>query len=163
MSNFKWVVLILAIVVVGGGAIYLINNGKLGPTVVTVTGTPSAPAASAVNNGPSDYQAVFLINNQVYFGKLSDRNSQFPTLTDVYYLQVNQPIQPAQGKAPATQPDISLVKLGGELHGPTDEMKLNRDQILLIEDLRADSNVVRAIKAYKDNLAKPAATKTQTP
>ena len=107
------------------------------------------------------YQAVFLNNNQVYFGKLANENSQFPVLTDIYYLQVNQAIQPAQtvkGVTPAANPEINLVKLGGELHGPTDMMSINRDQILLIEDLRTDSNVVKAINDYVANQAKaPAA------
>jgi hypothetical protein len=102
------------------------------------------------------YQAVFLVNNQVYFGKLAGQNSQFPVLKDIYYLQVNQPIQPlAKGQA-AANPEINLVKLGGELHGPTDEMRINRDQILLIEDLRADSNLVKAIDNYKTRNAAPA-------
>jgi hypothetical protein len=51
--------------------------------------------------------------------------------------------------APAANPEINLVKLGGELHGPTDEMRINRDQILLVEDLRTDSNLVKAIDNYK--------------
>jgi hypothetical protein len=100
----------------------------------------------------SDYQAVFLVNGQVYFGKLENEGSQFMTLTDVYYLQVNQQIQPAEEGA-ATTPDVSLVKLGGELHGPTDEMDINRDQVLLIEDLKTSSNVVRAIEEYKKSAA----------
>ena len=69
-------------------------------------------------------------------------------------MQVNQPIQPVP-KGQTAQPEINLVKLGGELHGPVDEMKINRDQILLIEELRADSNLVKAIENYKANQAKP--------
>jgi hypothetical protein len=110
------------------------------------------------------YQAVFLVNNQVYFGKLSNQNAQFPVLKDIYYLQVNQPIQPVQTAkgqpAPAANPEINLVKLGGELHGPTDEMRINRDQILLVEDLRTDSNLVKAIDNYKARQT-PAATPAQ--
>lgn len=121
---------------------------KNGRTIVT-----DNTAATAMS---SAYQAVFLVNNQVYFGKIANENSQFPVLRDIYYLQVNQPIQPVQttnGRTPAqaANPEINLVKLGGELHGPTDEMKINRDQILLIEDLRADSNLVKAIENYKAN------------
>src|SRR3989344_4528142 len=33
------------------------------------------------------YQAVFLTNGQVYFGKLSDVNSAYVSLQDIYYLQ----------------------------------------------------------------------------
>ena len=95
----------------------------------------------------SAYQAVFLANNQVYFGKVSGANSQFITLRDIYYLQVNpgaqQPPDPGRG-------DVSLIKLGSALHGPTDEMRVNRDQVLIIETLREDSQVAQAIKRHKE-------------
>lgn len=95
----------------------------------------------------SDYQAVFLNNGQVYFGKLSYERSQFPVLRGIYYLQITQPIQP--GEANDTPANINLVKLGEELHGPTDEMRINRDSIIFVEDLRDDSRVVQAIKQLK--------------
>lgn len=101
----------------------------------------------------SDYQAVFLVNGQVYFGKLSNSTGGFMSLTDVYYLQVSQPLQPAAEGAASQTPDISLVKLGNELHGPTDAMQINRDQVLLIETMKADSNVVKAITEYKKSAA----------
>ena len=106
--------------------------------------------AAGVINLPmsSKYQAVFLTNNQVYFGKVSNLGSSFPTLTDIYYLQVTQALQP---KTNGTQPQINLVKLGGELHGPEDLMRINKDQILFVEDLKVDSQVVNAIKDYKKN------------
>ncbi|MEK9186528.1 MAG: hypothetical protein AAB885_03005 [Patescibacteria group bacterium] len=96
------------------------------------------------------YQAVFLSNNQVYFGKLANRSGQYATLTDIYYLQITQPLQPEpRGAQPV--PNINLVKLGGELHGPTDKMDINRDHILFVEDLKGDSQVVGAIAAYKQS------------
>jgi len=94
-------------------------------------------------SGADTYQAVFLTNNQVYFGKLAKQNSQYPVLTDIYYLRVTQPLQPSQ-----PNPNISLIKLGDELHGPADKMEINRDQILFVEDLKPDSQVVTAIKDY---------------
>ena len=94
--------------------------------------------------GAATYQAVFLTNNQVYFGKLAKQNSQYPVLTDIYYLRVTQPLQPSQ-----PNPNISLIKLGDELHGPADKMEINRDQILFVEDLKPDSQVVTAIRNFK--------------
>ncbi len=94
----------------------------------------------------SRYQAVFLTNNQVYFGKVAGLSSQFITLRDIYYLQVNPG---AQQPPDITRGDISLIKLGSELHGPTDEMKINRDQVLLVETLREDSQVTQAIERFK--------------
>lgn len=94
------------------------------------------------------YQAVFLTNGQVYFGKISNENSKYPVLREVFYLQVTQTVQPAEpGQTPPS--NINLVKLGGELHGPTDEMRINRDQILFIEDLKSDSRVVQAIQQFQ--------------
>lgn len=104
----------------------------------------------------SGYQAVFLTNGQVYFGKMSNLKSSYVTLTDIYYLQVIQQ-QPLQGtpqeqqQQQQAQQQISLVKLGNELHGPVDEMHISQSQILFYEDLKEDGNVVQAIQQYKAN------------
>lgn len=105
--------------------------------------------ACLYRNLPSNkYQAVFLDNGQVYFGKVAARDMKYIVLTDIYYLQLQQNLQ-NQNNAPGTQPDISLVKLGGELHGPEDKMEIVRDHILFIEDLRNDSKVSTAIRDDK--------------
>lgn len=107
----------------------------------------------------SGYQAVFLSNGQVYFGKLSDVSDTYVTLKDIYYLQVVQQQQQLQGQQATQsgqQPQVSLVKLGNELHGPADVMKINRNQILFYEDLKTDSQVVRAIKDYVQKPKEPA-------
>jgi len=92
-----------------------------------------------------EYQAVFLTNGQVYFGHL-DMSMEFYELTDIYYLQVNQDLQIAED---GTKPDLSLIKLGEELHGPTDRMLINKDQVLFIEDIADDSKVMKAIADNK--------------
>src|SRR3989344_289740 len=96
----------------------------------------------------SGYSAVFMTNNQVYFGKLSDSNTPLPKLREVYYLRVDRPLQPPPATESA-QPDVQLVKLGNELHGPVDEIQFNRDQILYIEELKSDSRIVKAIEEFK--------------
>ena len=92
------------------------------------------------------YQAVFMTNGQVYFGKLENPTSTYAKLTDVYYLQVQQAVQPAAATEESSQ--VSLTKLGSELHGPTDKMHISRDQILFWENLKDDSTVVKAINEY---------------
>lgn len=92
------------------------------------------------------YQAVFLTNGQVYFGKLANTADSFVTLTDVYYLQTNAADQKLAAKA---DDNIALVKLGGELHGPTDAIQIHRDAILMVEDLRMDSKLVQTIQKDK--------------
>ncbi len=102
-----------------------------------------------VGEAEDDYQAVFLTNDQVYFGKLSNENSDYPVLKDIYYLRVTSQLQPVEAETTA-QPAINLVKLGNELHSPKDEMRINKDHILFIEDLKPDSQVVVAIKNFQD-------------
>ena len=98
----------------------------------------------------SDYQAVFLTNGQVYFGKISQTRDTYVVLKDIYYLQVNKQLQPADTQT-ASQSQLSLIKLGNELHGPDDLMHINRDQILFFEDLKSDGRVAQAITEYQKN------------
>ncbi len=92
-------------------------------------------------------QAVFLNGGQVYFGNISDLNNKYMRVGNIYYLRVNQQVQP-DGNA-SQQNDISLVKLGCELHGPQDEMLINRDQIIFWENLKNDGQVAKAVEEYK--------------
>lgn len=82
------------------------------------------------------YQAVFLDNDQIYFGHLKNIGlSEYLLLADVYYVRVNED---SVGQ---------LVKLGQiEPHGPTNEMIINRDYVLFWENLRSDSPVVKSIQ-----------------
>ena len=106
------------------------------------------------------YQAVFLANGQVYFGKLSSSGG-YMKLTDIYYLQVTQALQqaatsdqtknanPSTTTGSNTTPNIQLIKLGSELHGPDDAMYIPRSQVLFWENMKNDSKVVSAINQYK--------------
>lgn len=96
----------------------------------------------------STYQAVFLTNGQVYFGKLSNPWSKYVRLTDVYYVQTKDGVQSQDLSNPGAG-DMALIKLGKEMHDPADKMEINRSQILFIEDLKTDSKVVKAIKDFK--------------
>lgn len=96
-------------------------------------------------------QAVFLNGGQVYFGKIEDLNSKYLRMSNIYYLRVNQTVQPDQensGQQQSAANDISLVKLGCELHGPQDEMLMNRDQVVFWENLKADGQVAKAVDEY---------------
>jgi len=107
----------------------------------------SLAAAQAVKG--KEYQAIFLTNGQVYFGKFADVNSSYVKLTDIYYLQVQQSVQPKDNSSSSNNQQVSLAKLGGELHGPEDVMYINRDQVLFWENLKDSGKVVTAIKNYQ--------------
>ena len=98
-------------------------------------------------------QAVFLNGGQVYFGKIRDVNDKFVRLSDIFYLRVNQQVQPEQEDKDeqAAQNNISLVKLGCELHRPSNEMLINREQVVFWENLKDDdgqNTVPGAVKEY---------------
>ena len=95
---------------------------------------------------PHGYQAVFLANGQVYFGTVQSKTRNDIELTSIYYLQSQKT---STDTTDQTQSDLKLIKLGNELHGPTDEMLINRQQVLFVENLRDDSKVVKAIKEFK--------------
>lgn len=133
--------LILIVILLGllGGSIYMRSqmNQKL------------TYADSVKKN---QYQAVFLTNGQVYFGKINSTGQEYLNLGSVFYLQVQQSVQPStDNKATASDPaktqNLSLAKLGGELHGPEDNMYISQKQVLFWENLKDDSQVVKAIKA----------------
>jgi hypothetical protein len=145
-SKMKWIIIgVVALVLVAAVVWYFASNngGK-------VLGASTS----------STYQAVFLSNGQVYFGKLEEQGNWIE-LTDIYYLQVTQNLQaastadqaktatPTTDSTSTTQPNIQLVKLGSELHGPKDAMHIERDKVLFWEDMKDDSKVVAAIKQYK--------------
>ena len=114
----------------------------------TVRAFGAVTASAAVKS--KQYQAVFLTNGQVYFGKLSKVDSSYVVLKDIYYLQVQQTVQPKDSSTTANNnSQVSLAKLGGELHGPEDVMYISRQQVLFWENLKTDGKVAKAIADYK--------------
>ena len=102
------------------------------------------------------YQAVFLTNGQVYFGKVNSFDPSYIELIDIYYLQVKPVLQQGDeensnrnSNSQQQKSEISLVKLGNELHGPMDRMMINKDQVVFVEDLKNDSKVTDAIRRFQ--------------
>lgn len=142
-GGLKWLVIFLIIAVLFVGAAAIFGKKFLEKTKIK-----------------SDYQAVFLNNGQVYFGKL-DLDGGWVKLSDIYYLQLTEDLQPASTQSDAnTQPtttgagsqqqQIQLVKLGSELHGPEDEMYIAKDKILFWENMKSDSKVMQSIRQYQN-------------
>ncbi len=126
---------LLALVVIVAGVVFAMINFK-----------GSNPESKLVDT--SKYQAVFLNGGQVYFGNIKDLNSKYLRLNNIYYLRVNQQVQP-DGNAAQNPNDVSLVKLGCELHGPEDAMVINREQVVFWENLKNDGQVLKAMDEYR--------------
>lgn len=96
-------------------------------------------------------QAVFLNGGQVYFGNITSMNSSYISMANIYYLRVNQSVQP-NASTTSSSNDVSLVKLGCELHGPEDQMVINQTQVIFWENLKTDGQVAKAVAQFqKDN------------
>lgn len=91
------------------------------------------------------YQAVFLSNDQVYYGHLRNKHGNQAILTDVYYAQATDTADTKDAK----QPQFVLVKLTDHATAPLDALYINRDHILYVEDLASNSQVVQIIEAGK--------------
>ena len=89
----------------------------------------------------SEYQAVFLDNGQVFFGKLEKGGSDYPKLTEVYYIG-SQSAPDGKGVANI------LLKRGSEWHAP-EFMYLNAKHIVMIEPVSPTSRVADLIKELK--------------
>lgn len=145
ISRVLFVVLSALIAIVLIGLIFMIVKGG------------GMSTASQIKS--NQYQAVFLNSSdgQVYFGKLSVMNRDYYKLTDIYYVRVQQ-VQPDKNNTQAQQ-NISLAKLGNEIHGPEDVMYINRNSVMFWENLKEDGQVVKAIREYQKN---PTPSNTQS-
>jgi hypothetical protein len=83
------------------------------------------------------YHAVALVSGPVYFGRIEALGTDYTVLRDVFYIQSRQN---PETKAVANV----LIKRGGEWHAP-DRMIINREQVLLIEPVKEDSQVAKLI------------------
>jgi hypothetical protein len=108
----------------------------------------SGPRTSSLpSHDKEGFHAVFLDSGQVYFGRLEvvRPEKKFVRLKKVYYLQN---VESAENDT-----EISLIKLGDELHAPFDEMNINVDKIIFWEKLKDEGAVASAIVQYEDQLS----------
>jgi len=140
-AKFVIAPIVLLVLLVAAGLIGWFSHGQ------------TAYSDKSINK--NEYQALFLTNGQVYFGKLSDLGQKYVSMDDIYYLQVQQAssdqqnVQPA-GNSSTPNSQVSLAKLGNELHGPEDHMFVASDQVLFWENMKNDSKVTQAIEKFQN-------------
>jgi hypothetical protein len=89
----------------------------------------------------TEYQAVFMDNGQVFFGRLEQSDRAYLLLRNVYYIG-------RQTSADSKEVKNILVKRGNEWHGP-EYMYVNRQHVVVIEPVSATSRVAQLIKEAK--------------
>lgn len=108
--------------------------------IALLSGGGSNGDALAAQVNSSDYQAVFLTDNEVYFGKLSVPGGAFCYLRHVYRLTS---LPSARKGQPLRR---TLVKLVNDIHNPEDELVINRAQILYVENLNPSGSAARLLR-----------------
>ncbi|CAN5419965.1 hypothetical protein BH09PAT4_BH09PAT4_02610 [soil metagenome] len=126
----------------GGGIAVIVLAVLIGAALALLVSFKPVDESDIVDT--TKMQAVFLTNDQVYFGKITSINSKFVELSNIYYLQTSS------STSKTTSSNISLVKLGCELHKPQDKMVINQTQVSFWENLQSDGQVAKAVKAYVD-------------
>ena len=95
---------------------------------------------SAFAAATTPWSAVFLGDNEVFFGHLKNINSSQMELSGVYYLQ-----KTTAGSNPnqTQQSQLSLAGLvGNQIQCPTDDLVVNRNAVLYYQQLQPSSYVV---------------------
>ncbi|OGL34580.1 hypothetical protein A3F05_01515 [Candidatus Saccharibacteria bacterium RIFCSPHIGHO2_12_FULL_47_17] len=133
----------------------IVGSALLLAAVALYLGFSGGVGSESKKINDKQYQAVFLNNGQVYFGKIQGLNNKYVDLTNVFYIENN-----ASTGTQTQSTNYTLRKLGTtELHSPEDEMIINRDQVTFWENLKDSSQVVTKINEYYKN---PNASQTNT-
>jgi hypothetical protein len=117
---------------------------------IMIVGLIGLVATNDGSNNESKYvdskklQAVFLNTGQVYFGNIKSLNKNYFVLSNIYYLQTA-----SNGAAASSNSNVTLVKLGCELHEPFDQMVINSDQVTFWENLQDNGQVAKAVSSFK--------------
>lgn len=127
-----WVVLLFSATVVVGGILsllFFVNPGE----------------QKYVDS--SKFQALYLNNQEVYFGKIKTINARFIDLQDVFSTTNPSALKATQSAKSATTTALSIVKPDCNAYGSYDEMIIARGDVRYWQNLRPDSQVVQAINA----------------
>ncbi len=130
---FRAIVIALGVILVGAvlyGFIFRKNNNQ---------------APTALNNEAAWY-AVKLINNETYYGQITDVAADPVVISNVYY-DYDQLGKDANAKTDTN--NLRLVKRGKEAYGPEGTMDIVRSQVVYMEPLSQDSKVLKAILDYE--------------
>ena len=107
----------------------------------------SAPAVPRSDR----YQAVFLDNDQVFFGKLKNTDGEYLRLEQAYSTRsANLPEGASDEQKAATANNVSLVKVGDLVYGPENVMMIRAEKVKFWQDLKSDSKVTKAIESASE-------------
>lgn len=111
---------------------------------VYVTRVASTDGADVVDGVRSDrIQAVFLTNDEVYFGRVRERSGNWVEVRDAFSLRVTTP---AKGAQPSATPSTQIVPVSQALGGDGN-LLVNGSEIRLIQNLETSSPIAKRVRA----------------
>ncbi|MBI4090415.1 MAG: hypothetical protein HY422_00120 [Candidatus Komeilibacteria bacterium] len=128
------------------------NNFIRGLVLTLVLASLAGYAGYAVSKprtaNPQKYHAVFLNTGQVYFGTIQSEDASNLVLSNVFYIQtIDRTIPPTEeGGVTSTVPQQQLVMKGDEPYAPSNTIRINRSQIVVVEDLTEQSQILQQIR-----------------
>jgi hypothetical protein len=124
-------------VAIAAGVVIAILLLALAVALIARAATASDPLTAGIDK--SNYQAVFLSNGQVFFGRLDVPGGDYYYLRHVYYLASQAGTKPGQGAA------LTLQKLTKDVHGPKDLVIINSRNVLYVENLKPNSRAAQIL------------------
>ncbi|MCK5062093.1 hypothetical protein KAR28_06135 [Candidatus Parcubacteria bacterium] len=89
---------------------------------------------------------VKLMNNEIYYGLISDTAADPVIINSVYY---NYDQLNSEDSSLPESGNLRLVKRGKETHGPSGTLSVVRAQVVFMEPLTEESKVLKAILNYE--------------
>lgn len=93
----------------------------------------------------SSFQAVFLSNGQLYFGKITEITNGYIKMEKPHFLQL---AQDQEDLAEGVQPEMQLISIKDEFHKPKDFVLIEKSSVIFIEELRDASQITDAIQNF---------------
>lgn len=94
----------------------------------------------------NSYQAVFLNNGQLYFGKITEITNAYIIMDRPHFLQLAQ--EPIDQEEQEVQPEMKLISIKDEFHKPKDFILIEKSSVIFIEELRSVSQIADAIENF---------------
>lgn len=106
------------------------------------------------NEEKNGWYSIRLVNDEIFYGKIIDIESDPVVMTSVYYdydkVKDNKKVGEKYNQEKIDENGgLRLVKRGKEIHGPEGMINIVRSQILYMELLKSDSKVLNAIMQYE--------------
>ena len=94
----------------------------------------------------NSYQAVFLNNGQLYFGKITEITNEYIIMEKPHFLQLAQESEDLEVQE--VQPEMKLISIKDEFHKPKDFVLIEKSAVIFIEELRDVSQIADAIANF---------------